>query len=796
VGSRNCLRETSYAVSRDKELLSIHLEPTELSPGLALETGNRQAILKHKFAEDAYREKVSKALGELLSTSNLPNKTAGEFLKSPGTGSRPKPSGTPRNIPQKAATLLVILALAFTGFYFWQQHESEQASLATMQQARSSALKNISTLIEEDDYVVAYQQALAFESQYPEERLPEELWDELTRLATIITEPAGATLSYKIYDQVNDPWTQTGVTPLKDIRLPKGNLRIRLEKDGYMPQEMAVSNPSPTLGNFPRFPSEVVQLQKPETHTERQVYVPAGIFSPLYAGMQTGGVETFNLPPFIIDKFEVTNREFKEFVDADGYANPDYWQNLEFVEEGEIITETQAKAKFVDSTGKTGPATWELGSFPPGTEENPVTGVSWYECVAYARFRQMELPTIYHYSVAAYSFGEIILSFSTMVVPLSNFTGEPASVGEFQGLGPFGTYDMAGNAREWLWNQSGKHQWTLGGGWTDPPYMSKLAYTLPPMDRSPINGMRLMKNLGDAGSVTKLREPVPEAVRNFDREDPVSDEVYRVLAEEFEYPKTDLDPQVEYTREEQDWIREKVVINAAYEGQRFALHIFTPKQAGPYQTVVYFPGIDRFLAQMPSDMVQLESIALDLRFILGSGRALVWPVYWGSLERSQGSTALDADREPGQTRRDTLRWRYDLGRTLDYLETRDDFQENKFAYFGLSYGASLAMPSFTGESRFTTAILMSGGLWGGKLPTIADSFNYLPRIKQPVLMLTGRYDYIFDHENEQVPFFENLGTPAEHKKHVVYDAGHAPLPRNKMMREVADWLDLYLGPVN
>jgi pimeloyl-ACP methyl ester carboxylesterase len=137
-----------------------------------------------------------------------------------------------------------------------------------------------------------------------------------------------------------------------------------------------------------------------------------------------------------------------------------------------------------------------------------------------------------------------------------------------------------------------------------------------------------------------------------------------------------------------------------------------------------------------------------------------------------------------------------LGRTLDYLETRDDFQENKFAYFGLSYGASLAMPSFTGESRFTTAILMSGGLWGGKLPTIADSFNYLPRIKQPVLMLTGRYDYIFDHENEQVPFFENLGTPAEHKKHVVYDAGHAPLPRNKMMREVADWLDLYLGPVN
>ena len=55
-------------------------------------------------------------------------------------------------------------------------------------------------------------------------------------------------------------------------------------------------------------------------------------------------------------------------------------------------------ARFRDRTGRSGPATWELGSYPEGQEDFPVGGISWFEAAAYARFAGKELPTIYHWT--------------------------------------------------------------------------------------------------------------------------------------------------------------------------------------------------------------------------------------------------------------------------------------------------------------------------------------------------------------------------------------------------------------
>lgn len=53
----------------------------------------------------------------------------------------------------------------------------------------------------------------------------------------------------------------------------------------------------------------------------------------------------------------------------------------------------------------------------------------------------------------------------------------------------------------------------------------------------------------------------------------------------------------------------------------------------------------------------------------------------------------------------------------------------------------------------------------------------------------------FPVETSQAPLFQLLGTPAEDKRHVVFeDAGHVP-PRIAVIREILDWLDRYLGPV-
>ena len=76
-----------------------------------------------------------------------------------------------------------------------------------------------------------------------------------------------------------------------------------------------------------------------------------------------------------------------------------------------------------------------------------------------------------------------------------------------------------------------------------------------------------------------------------------------------------------------------------------------------------------------------------------------------------------------------------------------------------------------------------------------DGINYAPRIRIPVLMLNGRYDSIFPYEQSQKRFFDLLGTPAKDKRQVIYDAGHLVDIGNQGKREISDWFDKYLGPV-
>lgn len=76
----------------------------------------------------------------------------------------------------------------------------------------------------------------------------------------------------------------------------------------------------------------------------------------------------------------------------------------------------------------------------------------------------------------------------------------------------------------------------------------------------------------------------------------------------------------------------------------------------------------------------------------------------------------------------------------------------------------------------------------------ADPFNFVPRIRMPVLMLNAKYDDYFPVETAQKPFFRLLGTPPEHKRYVVYDGGHM-MPRTQLIPEALAWLDKYLGPV-
>ncbi len=75
----------------------------------------------------------------------------------------------------------------------------------------------------------------------------------------------------------------------------------------------------------------------------------------------------------------------------------------------------------------------------------------------------------------------------------------------------------------------------------------------------------------------------------------------------------------------------------------------------------------------------------------------------------------------------------------------------------------------------------------------ADPFNYSPRLKIPVLMLNGKYNFVHRVEDGLNPFFNILGTPLEDKVRRIYESGLPP--RVERIKETTAFLDKYLGPV-
>src|SRR4029078_8919265 len=101
----------------------------------------------------------------------------------------------------------------------------------------------------------------------------------------------------------------------------------------------------------------------------------------------------------------------------------------------------------------------------------PVTGISWYEAMTYAHYRGKTLPTLYHWGKASLPDYEFLSSLPSLSVPMSNFNGTGPTPAGQHGMGPYGTFDMMGNAREWMLNLVPAGGFHLGGGWADPPYI-------------------------------------------------------------------------------------------------------------------------------------------------------------------------------------------------------------------------------------------------------------------------------------------------------------------------------------
>jgi serine/threonine protein kinase/dienelactone hydrolase len=650
-----------------------------------------------------------------------------------------------------AVTLLLLVAVSVAAF-LWRRE-------SRLRWVRSTAIPEIERLTKQDEIDAAYRLARRALDVAPDDPQLQQAWTNISLPISITSQPSGADVSVKGF-RSKDDWIPLGRTPIKAALLPLTLLRFQVKHDGYVGIELA-----------PEATSFDVRLHPPDQSPPRMVFVAGGP-----AAFRDANVA---IPDFWIDTYEVTNREFKRFLDAGGYRRKEFWKHP-VVKDGRTLTQEEAVAEFVDATGRPGPAGWELGSYAETLDEHPVEGVSWYEAAAYASFAGKSLPTVFHWSRVV---GEPGI-FSD-ILAMSNFAGRSSvRVGSLGGISTYGTHDMAGNVKEWAFNTAGDRRYILGGSWLDPSYKYLEHDAQLPMARDRGFGFRLIREgtpppPAAAADISVAKQKVPE---------PVDDATYRTYARLYDYDAMPLNATTDEVDDSHaSWRREKVSFDAAYSSERVPAYVFIPKNARPpYQTIVFFPGSDA-VETASSRRLWLQWVD----FFMKSGRVVIYPIYKGTYERR-----VTGPLGPVASRDLRVQRVKDVRRTLDYIASRADLDPQRVAYYGLSLGANYGAVALAIEPRFKTAVLLAGGLhYSPRTLPEGQRQNFLPRVTLPVLVVNGRDDFTAPYEQSQRPMFELLGTPAANKRHVVLDGGHLPADYTRGVREILGWTDRWLGPV-
>ena len=172
-------------------------------------------------------------------------------------------------------------------------------------------------------------------------------WLNVSARTSLTTDPPGADVAFAPYRASDEGWTPLGRTPLDVVSIPQGMIRLRISKAGLQPLDVAVT---------PQGPHSYL-LDPVSEVPPGMVHVTGGRDANRFGAIG-------ELDDFWIDRFEVTNRQFKEFVDRGGYSRREYWPEVVDAT-GRAVPWEAAIDRFRDATGRTGPASRST-LFPAG----------------------------------------------------------------------------------------------------------------------------------------------------------------------------------------------------------------------------------------------------------------------------------------------------------------------------------------------------------------------------------------------------------------------------------------------
>lgn len=704
------------------------------------------------------------------------------------------PSVSVVSVLKRPVVFVPVIAIVVVTALFGYRIMAERAQIDW---ARNEAIPQITELIETDELFQAFVLAQKAEHYLGDDVSLAKLIDETSIIGRFDSAPTSASLYIKDYGKPEQDWLYVGETPLEGVRFPRGALRFKIEKPGYA--DSITAGRGRYLG---RENLIVIDLFTPDELPANMIEIPTWDNLLQLAGLAK--TDSTPVPSFLIDQYEVTNAAYRKFMDVGGYENQEYWDEA-IIRDGEELPFQVAMELFRDKTGRTGPSSWEGGTFGKGLDSHPVSGVSWYEAAAYAKWVGKRLPTVFHWQNAAFpGFGEVI--------KFSNFGGQGTrAVGSSPDVGIFGIHDAAGNVKEWCANGAdavGGLRYILGGAYSDPQYMYTLADAQPALDRSPANGFRCIQ-YGANDPPDWVGKTIPRAT-NKKIDLSVPDETFEIFEKMYSYDRTPFNEEVMTIESKSEhWGIEKITYDAPYGGERLSAYLYLPKNVEPpYQTLVVFPGLNAF-GDLSSEFLAEGPTGLGAA-VVQSGRAVIWPIYKGSYERNMVSSKPELHQpfinpfqfftdEPIAYRDWMVQAVKDTRRTFDYLESRSDIDADKLGYWGVSLGTFIGTITLGIEERAKVGILMIGGLVPEDTPMLeVEPAIFAPRITAPTLMLNGKLDFVFPVETGQKPLYELIGTADEDKNWITYDdVGHEIPPRvaGEFLDETLAWLDKYLGRV-
>ncbi len=200
--------------------------------------------------------------------------------------------------PAPIAAAIIVLAACGLGVWQWRQVNARH------QWARTVAVPDAQRLFDHGNYAEAFLLAREALAILPDDPQTQQLWLSVSVPQSVVSEPAGADATIAAYGTSTE-WHSLGRTPLTGVRLPRGEVRMRLVKAGFEAIDVARSPPGLTY-----------RLDLPTAVPPGMVRV-AGGRDPRRFG------HAGDVGEFWIDRFEVTNRQFKTFVDGGGYQRRD-----------------------------------------------------------------------------------------------------------------------------------------------------------------------------------------------------------------------------------------------------------------------------------------------------------------------------------------------------------------------------------------------------------------------------------------------------------------------------------------